>query len=341
VQFNVLEIADRLKIQLVNRAGDEYIFICPFCSGKKEYPKLYINQSKGVFICHHCHLEGSITDLWALRCGVDTKTAYKQMVNSVSVDIQPIEPIPTPIRDTERIHLVYSEFFKMLTLNPAHKQDLERRGLTPDYLSQFKSLPEDAKTRWNICSILNKKYGLDDVPGFQQKISRKNKSYWDCHRSGMLIPVRDVHQQLTGFQVRTNREPKYIWFSYSGQLKSSVHVIPGRGIPWIIEGVLKSYITHHFLQIPCFGIPGTDTWRLIPFHLIRGGKVVVAYDIEQNPYTLKSRDNLVAHLENMGIEPIIAGWNKNLGKGIDDACLTIYKQGIMPRPEMFLPGIAA
>lgn len=341
MRFNVLEIADRLKLKLVNRTGNEYIFICPFCSGKKEYPKLYLNQQKGVFLCHHCHLQGSITDLWALRCGVDTKTAYKQMMNSVSVDIKPIEPEPVIVRDTEKLNLVYSEFLRMLTLNPNHRQDLERRGLPPDYHSQFKSLPEDAKTCWNICSILNKRYGLDDVPGFQQKTSRKGKPYWDCYRSGMLIPVRDVYQKITGFQIRTEREPKYIWFSYSGQLKSSVHVIPGRGVPWIIEGVLKSYVTNYFLQIPCFGIPGTDTWRLIPFNLIRGGKVIVAYDIEQNSYTQKAKDGLINHLKSMGIEPIIAGWNQNLGKGIDDACLSLYKQGITPRPEMFLPGIAA
>jgi len=339
VRFNVLEIADRLKLKLVNRTGNEFIFICPFCSGQKEYPKLYINQNKGVFVCHHCHLQGSITDLWALRCKVDTKTAYKQMVNSVSAEIQPIEPEPALVKDVEKLNLVYNEFFKMLTLDPKHKEDLLRRGLSDT--SNFKSLPEDSKTRWNICSILNKKYGLDDVPGFRQQTSQKGKLYWDCYRSGMLIPVRDVYQRLAGFQIRTRGEPKYIWFSYAGQLKSSVNVIPGKGIPWIIEGVLKSYVTNRFLQIPCFGIPGTDTWRLIPFDLIRGGKVVVAYDMEDNPYSLKARDSLISHLENIGIEVIIAGWNKILGKGIDDACLSVYRKGVQPRPEMFLPGIAA
>lgn len=339
MSFSVLEVADRLNIKLVNRTGNEFVFICPFCSGQKEYPKLYINQDKGVFVCHHCHLRGSITDLWALRCGVDTKTAYKQMVNSVSADIQPIESEPVPIKDTEKLNLIYNEFLKMLTLEPRHKEDLLRRGIIDT--SGFKSLPEDAKTRWNICSILNRKYGLDDVPGFREQISRKGKPYWDCYRSGMLIPVKDVYQRLAGFQIRTEREPKYIWFSYRSQSKSCVNVIPGKGIPWIIEGVLKSYVTNHFLQIPCFGIPGTDTWRLVPFELIRGGKVIVAYDMEDNPYSLKARDSLISHLDSIGIEPVVAGWNKTMGKGIDDACLYVFKQGIKPRPEMFLPGIAA
>lgn len=339
--FSIVSIAEHLQLELVRRAGEEYIFICPFCSGQKKYPKLYVNGIKGVFICHHCHLEGSVTELWAMRCGVDTKTAYKQMVNSIPCEVKPIDlPLEKP-RDEEKLHAVYSDFMKMLTLGPLHRHDLIRRGLPESKFGEFRSLPEDPKTRWNICRVLDKKYGLDDVPGFQQKTSQKGKPYWDCLRSGMLIPTRNVKGRITGFQVRTGGDPKYIWFAYSGQTKAQCHIIPGKGVPWIIEGVLKSYVAHHFLNIPCIGIPGTNTWRTVPVDLIRGGEIVVAYDMEMNEYTHKARDELIKHLEGQGFKVTVAGWNKNLGKGIDDACLTLVKRGIKPSPDLFLPGIAA
>lgn len=93
--------------------------------------------------------------------------------------------------------------------------------------------------------------------------------------------------------------------------------------------------------MPCIGIPGTNTWGTIPLDVVTGGRIIIAYDMEDNPYTRESRDKLVAYLANKGYEPIIAGWNRNLGKGIDDACLSLFKSGITPTPEFFLPGIAA
>lgn len=339
--FDVAKIAQLLQIQMVNKAGNEFIFICPFCSIEKKYPKLYINQQKGVFICHHCHLDGSITDLWALRCGVDTKTAYKQMTKLIPpVDLQAVEE-PVPVRDYEKIHVVYSEFLRMLTLNPEHQQNLLSRGLPETYFPFFKSLPDEAKTRWEICRVLHKKYNLSDIPGFQEKISRKGNPYWDCINSGMLIPVKNIHRKITGLQVRRDKgEPKYFWFSYKGQSKGSALIIPGSGVPWIIEGVLKAYVAHYFLKVPCIGIPGTNTWGLIPLELIKGGRVVVAYDIEDNPYSLAAREQLTAFLEEKGFEVTIAGWNRNLGKGIDDACYSLSQNKVNIKPDLFIPGIA-
>ena len=188
--FDLEKYAQCLRLQTVRAVGQETIYICPFCTtDRKAYPKLYINPKKGVFFCHHCHLEGSITDLWAMRCGVDTKTAYKQMCDLVpytKLDRRPEEPVI--VRDTEKLHAVYTDFLRHLTLNPEHREDLLRRGLPEYELRHFKSLPDEAKTRWNICKLLNKRYGLADVPGFQEKTSRKGNKYWDCIPSGMLIP---------------------------------------------------------------------------------------------------------------------------------------------------------
>ncbi len=339
--FDLEKIAQSLDLQQISTAGKEVIFICPFCATeRKAYPKLYVNISKGVFCCHHCHLEGSITDLWAIRCGVDTKTAYKQMLDLVPFSNNIIRDEPVFVRNTEKLNAVYREFLAHLTLNPEHRQDLIRRGLPESKHHYFKSLPE-AKVRWNICRMLNKKYGLADVPGFRERTSRKGKPYWDCIPSGMLIPVVDAYGKISGLQVRNQTEPKYTWFSYPGQTKASAIIIPGQGTPWIIEGILKTYMVKHFLQVPCIGIPGTNTWKTIPLDIIRGGRIVIAYDMEDNPHTIEARDKLAAHLKQQGFEPVIAGWNKSLGKGIDDVCLTLLKSGTTPTPEFFLPGIVA
>ena len=114
--FDLEKYAQCLRLQTVRTAGQETIYICPFCTtDRKAYPKLYINPKKGVFFCHHCHLEGSITDLWAMRCGVDTKTAYKQMCDLVpytKLDRRPEEPVI--VRDTEKASCGVYGFFTTL-----------------------------------------------------------------------------------------------------------------------------------------------------------------------------------------------------------------------------------
>lgn len=342
MQFDIYRIAQVLQLKHIGKRGDEHLFICPFCSTQKEYPKLYVNSKKGTYYCQHCHSQGSITELWAWRCGVDTKEAYKQMLYYAPGQIVEQKPQePPPPQNKNKLHDVYSEFFGFLGLDEEHREDLLRRGLPESRFKDFKSLPTDAKTRWNICSALNKKFNLTDVPGFKQKTSQKGKLYWDCISSGMLIPVRDINNKITGFQIRTSGDPKYLWFSYAGQSKSSAHIMNGKGHPWIIEGILKTYVANYFLGVPCIGIPGTNTWRTIPFDLIRGGKIIVCYDNENNPYSAEAKENLIKCLKEKGFDVIEAGWNRTLGKGIDDACLSMYKQGQKPRPELFLPGIAA
>ncbi|MDD4804458.1 MAG: DUF3854 domain-containing protein [Candidatus Pacebacteria bacterium] len=337
-------IAQVLQLKITSKRGDEYIFVCPFCSIQKEYPKLYYNEKKGTFYCHHCHKQGSITDLWAMRCNVSTKEAYKQMLYYSPDGIAPqgnqVVEEPPKI-DYIKLHNVYSEFLTHLVLSDEHSKDLSRRGLPFSQFYQFRSLPEDCRERWNICSILNRKYSLVDVPGFRLRTSRKGKSYWDCINSGMLIPVRNLGNKILGFQIRTNSEPKYLWFAFSGQTKAHAHITNGYGCPWIIEGVLKSYIANYFLKVPCIGIPGTNAWKTVPFEMIRGGKVVVCYDNEENPYSAEAKNRLIKRLKGEGIEVIEAGWNRTLGKGIDDACLTLVNQGKKLRPELFLPGLAA
>jgi len=342
--INVEAVVQTLQLKLFRNNGNEQIFICPFCSHEKEWPKLYLNVQKMAFICHHCHTSGSITDLWAMLTNTDTKTAYKQMLNLESVTIPQRKPMEIaqrkkPQASVEKLHQVYSEFLNKLSLSKEHREDLVRRGLPAGYINYFRSLPEEKHTRWRICSNLAKKYNLDDVPGFIKKVSRLNKPYWDCINSGMLVPVRNIKGKITSCQVRTGGNPKYIFFSYAGQLKSSAHIIPGEGTPWIIEGILKSYVVHSFLKVPCIGIPGTNTYKTIPTGLLRGGRVVLAYDIEENPYTAEAKRKAIQFLEENGLKVICASWNPDLGKGIDDACLTLKNQGIKLTPEIFIPGI--
>lgn len=339
VEFDIPQIADILHLNLHSRAGKEYIYFCPFCgTTEKEYPKLYINP-RGIFICHHCHREGSITELWAVLCQTDTKTAWKQITTLSGRPTYQREEIKPREVNVDRLDAVYREFLRHLSLSYQHKQDLLRRGLPESKTKEFKSLPED-KSRWDICRYLDKKYGLQDIPGFRQQTSKNNKPYWDCIHSGMLIPVQNVYQKITGFQVRTGGDPKYIWFSYAGQTKASAHIVPGRGVPWIIEGVLKAYMANYFLNMPCIGIPGTGTWKTA-LQYIKGGKIVVCYDNEINKYTLDSRDKLVAHLKSKGFQVSIANWPTSLGKGIDDACLTMLQQGRTPKPDDFISGVSA
>ena len=52
------------NFQVVNKSGDEYNCVCPWCSNDK--PVLYANAVKGLYVCFTCHEKGRLDELGAL-----------------------------------------------------------------------------------------------------------------------------------------------------------------------------------------------------------------------------------------------------------------------------------
>lgn len=214
LEFNIVEVANAVGLQFIkNGPHGEFIYRCPFCGDSlKSAAKghLYLNPSTGEYHCMKCGAGGYTIGFYARLRGIDTAEAYKELSESA---IPRVNLLDTPKRrefalkadDMERRDEIYSSFLRMLPLYARHKKDLLRRGLSEEDIAikEFKSLPDDPKTRWNICNELASRYSLKGIPGFEKKTSRKGSTYWDCMKGpGYLIPVRNVAGKIAAFQIR-------------------------------------------------------------------------------------------------------------------------------------------
>lgn len=106
----------------------------------------------------------------------------------------------------------------------------------------------------------------------------------------------------------------------------------GREAVIMTEGEKKSIVSSEYQGLMTIDIPGVGNWRQLfqedesgerPVDVLKksGVKcVIVAYDAdkEKNRNVLKQQDKLVESLYKEGIVVAIAGWDGDIGKGLDD-----------------------
>jgi hypothetical protein len=234
--------------------------------------------------------------------------------------------------------VVYRRFLNMLPLYLRHAQDLKRRGFTKERVMRnlYRSLPTKPSERERIVATLVSSYDLTGIRGF-----RKKNELWECYYTpGYLIPVVNAHDQIQAMQIRRDdsSDPKYVYFGYrdSGIDNSTpVHVVNPdiarrTGTAWATEGPLKADAASKSMDDSvCFVAPlGVSSWRaLIPvLEDLNVMKVIQAFDNDQD-YKLPVA-KCVASFEEAVISKMSlrrALWPKELGKGIDDAQLSIRR----------------
>jgi hypothetical protein len=114
----------------------------------------------------------------------------------------------------ERLHEVYSVMLKELPLQEEHLKHLkEVRKITPQYakIRSYRSYTKDKKDRYLWTKTIKRIVGsLEGIPGFAE-FKGQFSLYWSMvGRAGMLIPFRNIHNQIVGFQVMYDERPKLI-----------------------------------------------------------------------------------------------------------------------------------
>jgi hypothetical protein len=366
VRFDILEVARRCGIPIMKKTpGGEWGARCPFC-GDSQNPQhfhLYLEPEKGLYYCHRCGENGNVIELYAAMRGVDTKTAYRELAGatyqlpeirfdpSKIIKIQPEENIaPVEKRDA-----VYRLLLELLPLLPHHRADLLRRGLSEAVIQRnaYRSLPARPENRLRISGELAKRCDPSGVPGFYIN----EAGNWDMVSApGYLIPVRDPKGLIQGMQVRLDNVKnghKYVWFSSRGRkggcgAKVWVHVAdpigkPPEGRVWLTEGPLKADAAACFLGVRFLGVPGATAWSnvLETAKGVGAKEVVIAYDADQkeNPVVKKAADGLAQELKENGLAVVPAEWPPEMGKGIDDVCVTLTKERKVVTEAYFLEGV--
>jgi Domain of unknown function (DUF3854) len=172
-----------------------------------------------------------------------------------------------PRASEERLDRVYRELLRMLSLCPAHKQRLRRRGFDDAAIENrgYRSTPTEAQARTIAAQLAP--LGLEGIPGFFRDNNR-----WRLVRLGLglLIPIRNRKGLIVGIQIRNDnyeaRRPKYIWLSSAGYFRGTSSGAP---LHWskpgleasatevlLTEGGLKADVISHFLSVPVIAAAG-------------------------------------------------------------------------------------
>lgn len=232
---------------------------------------------------------------------------------------------------------------------------IAERLVGSDRLADFFSLRDlsDKKAIEKTVTLLNKK-GIDNdkivqVPGFTY--NKKGEVCLSSYIRGLAMKVRNAEGKVIGIQVRTEiQDKKYLWLSSSskggsgcstplaveypkmivedGLLNIEKTVADTTKTLFITEGKFKAISLCKNFNAITFGIAGINNWRgkvKKDFELINSirefNKIIVFADADTayNPNIfLQFKEMLEVELKGFKGDIIVAYWNIENGKGIDD-----------------------
>ena len=114
----------------------------------------------------------------------------------------------------ERLHEVYKVMLKELSLQEQHLEHLkEVRRISPQYakIRSYRTFVQSKKERYVKTKAIKRSAGsLEGIPGFAE-MKGQYGLYWSMiGRAGMLIPFRNIKNQIEGFQVMYDERPELI-----------------------------------------------------------------------------------------------------------------------------------
>ncbi|MFS1519534.1 DUF3854 domain-containing protein [Bacillus sp. SCS-151] len=137
-------------------------------------------------------------------------------------EFQPVDYTPTftpkenqnKKASAERINEVYQAWLKQLPLYDRHIDHLKEVRKIPLQIArirQFKSLTHNNKDRYIATkALLRHVRELDGIPGFALKKGQYSPYWTTAGRAGLLIPYRDIHNRVQGFQILYDERPTFI-----------------------------------------------------------------------------------------------------------------------------------
>lgn len=171
--INILNVAYHLCLEIIEIKGEEAKAICPFCGYNKntKIPTLSLNINNNKYCCSRCGKGGYSVGLYAKVKGIDTKKAYKALLERecFSLDRSKIQISPINLlADIEIRDKVYRAFLNMIGLERTHRSYLRNTGMSNSTINNglYRSVPKKEIKRMLICKALSREYNLAGIPGF-------------------------------------------------------------------------------------------------------------------------------------------------------------------------------
>ena len=245
--------------------------------------------------------------------------------------------------DADTLHEIYSALLARLTLSKAHRENLERRGLTGETIDRnaYKTLP--VQDRYRIVRELRDCFGdrVLHVPGIVTKEGNNGPYLTLRGPAGLIVPCRDRAGQIVALKVRRDDGEKgrdadeqdgsrYFYISSAGQggpgPGAPVHVPYGTPtaveLVRLIEGELKADILFARTGLPTVSVPGATNWlpALDVLGAIGGRTVRLAFDMDcwRNLAVARALSECTDALVAAGYTVELERWDAADGKGLDD-----------------------
>ena len=212
-----------LKKEVMNQK--QYVRFVGYNKNSK-VPTLSLNIQNNKYCCSRCGAGGYSIGLYAKVKNIDTKTAYKELLDrecfsdsKSHIEISPINVLAdVELRDT-----IYRAFLNMLQLDTKHKKYLENIGYLTTTIEDnlYKSIPKNYIKRRLISYSLSKKYNLSGIPGFFQEEDFK----W-CFNgyNGFFVPVFDNNGYIQALSIHLDKQfnnNSNIWFSSNNKINGT------------------------------------------------------------------------------------------------------------------------
>ena len=189
-------------------------------------PTMSLNTRDNKYHCMRCGAGGYSVGLYARVRGIDTKKAFKELLEKecYSMDRTRLEITPiNMIADIEVRDKIYREFLGMLKLDNQHKMYLKSLGFLNSSIENgmYKSIPKNYIKRRLIGSQLSRKYNLCGLPGFYQEEDFR----WVFSKyNGFFVPVFDEQGFIQGLSIHLDKpynNNQDIWFSSNNKINGT------------------------------------------------------------------------------------------------------------------------
>lgn len=289
--ISIFNVAHQLNLEVIERKGNEFFAICPFCGYRSKTIKanMKLNYIKNSYHCFDCGKSGYAIGLYATLRNLDNKSAFKELLEKEAFSCDKSEFVfdtNNKIADLNYRDTVYRSLLNTINLKNDHKKKLEDLGLTESYIEDynFKSIPTKKFASRIISYNLSKNFDLAGIPGFFQNEEFK----WDfTPLNGIFIPVYSSTNKIKGLSIlldKTYNGTNNIWFSSNNKINGT----PAEN--WLMSFNIKED-THTIIL--------TDDF-ITAHNLNLGLKVpILAFSSIQNS------KNLIKQLKNTNIKKII------------------------------------
>lgn len=146
---------------------------------------------------------GYSTGLYAKVRNIDTKKAYKELLDKECFSIDASNIVISPVNaiaDIDKRDAVYRDFLNMLKLDLKHKNYLTEQGFLNSTINKqmYRTIPKNYIKRRLVANSLKKKYDLAGIPGFYQE---EDWGWTFTNAKGFFVPIFDENNKIQGLSI--------------------------------------------------------------------------------------------------------------------------------------------